>query len=78
MNKPDWETNRDDRLLRGVDDEVTLIVRADGAAKCTGRDKYARPTKETAREMKQKARQRGKLAGCRGDDCQPYRNTIPR
>jgi hypothetical protein len=60
----DWETTATTIYCDAVDDEVTLIVSADGTVRCTGHQKYARPDKETAREMKSKRRRSGKALGC--------------
>jgi len=68
LDKRDWEITATTVYCKAVDDEVTLIVYADGTCKCTGRDKYAKPDKETARVIKKKDRN-VKLSGCHEDDC---------
>jgi hypothetical protein len=66
---PDWKTTATTIYCNAVDDEVTLIVTADGTARCTGQQKYAKPNKETAREMKKKSRKSGKPLGCSELEC---------
>jgi hypothetical protein len=68
LDKGDWEITATTVNCDDVDDEVTLIIYADGTCKCTGRLKYAKPDKETARAMKKKSL-KVKLSGCRADDC---------
>jgi hypothetical protein len=38
----DWELTATTIYCETVDDEVTLLVSADGACRCTGREKHAR------------------------------------
>jgi len=65
----DWEITATTIYCEAVDDEVTILVSRDGTAKCTGRQKYSRPDKETARAMKVKSKQLGKPLACEGDAC---------
>lgn len=65
----DWEITATTIYCDAVDDEVTLIISADGTARCSGHQKYARPDKETAREIKNKLRCSGKALGCSGVEC---------
>jgi hypothetical protein len=37
----DWEITATTIYCKAVDDEVTLLVSADGTCRCTGRQKYA-------------------------------------
>jgi hypothetical protein len=67
LEKTDWEITATTVSCDAVDDEVTLIVYADGTSKCTGRDKYAKTDKETARVIKKS--RHVKLSGCCEDDC---------
>jgi hypothetical protein len=79
LNKPDWEITATTVYCDAVDDEVTLIIYADGTSRCTGRDNYAKPDKETARAMKKKSQRQGKLLACRDNDCtvvSDYRDNI--
>ncbi len=54
MVKPDWEVTATTVYCDAVDDEVTFIVYADGACKCTGRGKYAKEDKKTKRAARTK------------------------
>ena len=79
VNKPDWETTATTVHCDAVDDEVTLIVNADGTSRCTGRQKYAKPDKETSRANKKKSNQKGKQPGCSENDCSTlsrYRDSL--
>ena len=42
----DWEVTATTIFCESVNDEVTIIVSGDGAAKCSGRQKYEKPGKE--------------------------------
>jgi hypothetical protein len=79
LEKPDWEITVTTLFCEDVDDEVTLMVYADGTSKCTGRHKYSSSDKETSRVMKKKSRRLGRLPVCRGDNCpktKQYRDSI--
>jgi hypothetical protein len=79
LEKPDWQITATTVFCDSVDDEVTLMVYADGTSRCTGRQKYVKPDKETSRAMKKKARRSGKIPMCLGDDCprlKQYRDNI--
>ena len=65
----DWEITATTIFCEDVEDEVTLMVSGNGTIKCTGRQKYARPGKETTREMKNRSQQWGKPIKCLEDDC---------
>jgi len=65
----DWQVTAKTIYCDAVDDEVTLIISADGAVKCTGFQRYSKPAKETAREMKEKSRSLGKPIECQGLEC---------
>ncbi len=65
----DWQVTATTIYCDAVDDEVTLIVSADGAVKCTGFQRYLKPGKETSKEMKEKSRRLGKQIECQGLDC---------
>ena len=47
MEKPDWEITATTVYCDSVGDEVTLMVYADGACKCTGSRKHAAAGKKT-------------------------------
>jgi PhoPQ-activated pathogenicity-related protein len=79
LEKPDWEITATTVYCDDVNDEVTLMVYADGTSRCTGRQKYLDSDKETSRAMKKKARRPRKLSVCLGDDCprlKQYRDSI--
>jgi len=79
LSKPDWEITATTVYCEAVDDEVTLITYADGTSRCTGRQKYAKPDKETARVIKKKNRRQGKQIGCSEADCSKvsqYRDSL--
>jgi hypothetical protein len=71
LGKPDWEITATTVYCDAVDDEVTLIVYADGTSLCTGRDKYSE--KKVKRPAKTKNRE------CTGVDCtilNQYRDSL--
>ncbi len=65
----DWQITATTIYCDAVEDEVTLIVSADGDVKCTGYQRYSNPSKETAKEMKDKSRSLGKVIECQGLEC---------
>ena len=65
----DWEVTAKTILCDDVDDEVTIIVNKDGKATCTGIQKYLKPNKESAKELKNKSREKGKSLACKGESC---------
>jgi hypothetical protein len=65
----DWEVTATTILCDDVDDEVTIIVNKDGTAICTGSQKYLKPSKETAKELKKKSRKTGKPLSCKDAAC---------
>jgi hypothetical protein len=52
MEKPDWEITATTVYCDAVSDEVTLLVYADGACKCTGSRKYTAGGKKTRSKNK--------------------------
>jgi hypothetical protein len=79
LKKPDWEITATTVYCDAVDDEVTLIISADGTSRCTGREKYLKPNKETSRAMRKKSRQQPKPLACRDNECttlRSYRDNI--
>ncbi len=66
----DWEVTATTIYCEAVQDEVTLIVKSDGLTKCTGLQKYERPGKEAAKELKQKSKAAGKTLKCLGSACE--------
>ena len=65
----DWEVTATTIYCDDVDDEVTILVYQDGTAKCTGSQKYLKPNKETAQELKKKRQRPGKALACQGAAC---------
>lgn len=65
----DWEITATTIFCDDVDDEVTLLVHGNGTVSCTGRDKYARPSRDVAGEIKQKSKQTGRQIRCLEDRC---------
>ncbi|MBN1177451.1 MAG: hypothetical protein JXA51_07220 [Dehalococcoidales bacterium] len=66
----DWEITATTIYCDAVDDEVTLMVQADGTSRCTGRDKYIKPSREVSREMNTRGKKLGRKLACEGDACQ--------
>ena len=67
---PDWEITATTVHCDAVDDEVTLLVSADGTCRCTGGQKYARANKAAARALKKKGQRLGKRLGCGQAECE--------
>jgi hypothetical protein len=65
----DWEITAATIFCDDVADEVTLLVSGNGTVKCTGREKYARPTKEISREIRQKSKKSGRQIRCLENSC---------
>jgi hypothetical protein len=65
----DWELTATTIYCDAVDDEVTLMVSADGTARCTGLQKYLEPGRETSREMNNRSKKLGRQLACIGDKC---------
>ncbi|MCK4863729.1 MAG: hypothetical protein KAS25_05495 [Dehalococcoidales bacterium] len=66
----EWEITATTIYCDAVDDEVTLMVSADGTARCTGLQKYLKPDRETSREMNNRSKKMGRQLACDGDECQ--------
>lgn len=65
----EWKTTAATIYCESVDDEITLLVAADGATACTGQQRFGNPDKENARLLEEKARQAGRTLACTGPDC---------
>jgi hypothetical protein len=65
----DWEVTATTIFCEAVDDEVTLIVSGNGSAKCSGRQKYDNPAKDTKKTLATKSKSSGKQLGCKGESC---------
>ncbi len=63
----DWQITATTIYCDAVDDDVTLIVDKDWNVVCTGFKKYSEKLdKATAKTLKQKSRQLGKILSCEG------------
>ena len=65
----DWEITATTIYCDAVDDEVTFMVQADGATRCTGLDKYLEPGREVSREMNARSKKLGRKIACEGESC---------
>jgi hypothetical protein len=65
----DWEVTAKTIFCDHVNDEVTIIISGNGAAKCSGFQKYGNPTKEITKDLKTRSRTAGKELKCLGADC---------
>jgi len=69
LDTTDWEITATTIYCDAVDDEVTLMVLADGTARCTGLQKYLKPDRETSKEMNNRGKKLGKQLACDGEEC---------
>lgn len=65
----DWEVTATTIFCDSVQDEVTIIVSEDGSVKCSGRQKYDTPSKDTIKTLKTKSKATGKQLSCVGINC---------
>jgi len=65
----DWQITATTIFCEAVDDEVTVMVHRDGTVKCTGCRKYAAPSAETARLLREKGRKLHRELACAGTGC---------
>jgi len=75
----DWKITAATVYCEDVDDEVTLLVYKDGTAKCTSREKYTKPDKETAKTVKTRSKSLKRQIVCKGSECSrvtKYRDRI--
>jgi len=70
----DWQITAATIYCDDVDDEVTIIVERDGAARCVGFAKYGEMDKDTAGLIKQKSRRLKRQLQCTGPECQRVTN----
>ena len=70
LNTANWELTATTVYCEAVDDEVTLMVSADGTARCTGIQKYLKPDRETSKDMKERGKKSGRQLACHGEECQ--------
>ena len=65
----DWVMTATTIYCDAVRDEVTLMISADGTSRCTGYNKYFKPTGETSVNGKNMSEQSGETVRCEGIDC---------
>jgi hypothetical protein len=66
----DWQVTATTIYCDAVDDDVTIMVYADRSTRCVGYKKYAESiTKETAKELKRRAKKLGRKLRCEGPEC---------
>jgi hypothetical protein len=65
----DWEVTATTIYCDDVDDEVTIIVNGNGTVKCTGAQKYAPTSKQAAKELKTKSKNKNKTLLCKDVAC---------
>ena len=64
-----WQVTATTVYCDAVDDEVTLMVYKDGAAKCTGYKKYHQPSKGINKLLERKGKQLNQKLECEGPEC---------
>ena len=65
-----WQVTATTIYCDAVDNDVTIMVYQDRSARCVGYKKYIESiTKETAKELKKRARKSGHELRCEGPEC---------
>ena len=65
-----WQVTATTIYCDAVDDDVTIMVYKDRSTRCVGYKKYAESiTKETAKELKKRAKKLGRELRCEGSEC---------
>ena len=65
-----WQVTATTIYCDAVDDDVTIMVYKDRSTKCVGYKKYMESiTKETAKELKKRAKKAGHELRCEGPEC---------
>jgi hypothetical protein len=64
-----WKITATTIFCDAVDDEVTVLIYSDFSNKCTGYQKYLKPTKEVNNLLKKRGKRLGRDLACRGLDC---------
>ena len=72
----DWEITATTIFCSDVDDEVTLLISADGTVKCTGREKYSGKNKAAAKAIKARGKKTGKRLECPAGDCRNIQEQV--
>jgi hypothetical protein len=74
-----WQITAKTIFCNAVDDEVTVIVSRDGTARCTGSEKYSKPSQVTHKLTKEKSRRLKRQIKCEDPQCNrltQYRDQI--
>ncbi|MEJ2046721.1 MAG: hypothetical protein P8X92_01235 [Dehalococcoidia bacterium] len=64
-----WKITATTIYCDAVDDEVTVLVYKDFSTKCTGYQKYRKPSKELAKQQRKKSKRLGRQLACPGLEC---------
>jgi len=64
-----WKITATTIYCDAVDDEVTVLVYKDFSTKCTGYQKYHKPSKELAKLLRKKSKHLGRQLACPGLEC---------
>jgi len=65
-----WQVTATTIYCDAVDDDITLMVYKDRSTRCVGYKKYIESiTKETAKELKKRAKKLGRELRCEGPEC---------
>jgi hypothetical protein len=66
----DWQVTATTIYCEAVDEDVTLLVYKDRSTRCVGYKKYvASISKDTARDLKKRAKKSGRSLKCEGPEC---------
>jgi hypothetical protein len=65
-----WQVTATTIYCDAVDDDVTVMVYKDRSTRCVGYQKYSKSiNRETAKELKKRARKSGRELRCEGPEC---------
>lgn len=65
-----WQVTATTIYCDAVDGDITIMVYKDGSIRCVGYKKYVESiTKETAKELKKRAKKLGRELRCEGPEC---------
>lgn len=79
MKKPDWQLTATTIKCEAVDDEITIMVKPDGEARCASYARYGSTDKNAQTGLQKKTGKRGFTPKCEGPDCRrvtEYRDRI--
>ena len=65
----DWQVTATTIHCDAVDDEVTVLVYHDFSTRCTGYNRYVKPSKEIGALLRKKSRKSGRELKCEGLEC---------